>query len=184
MSIRFHLRVPHCLCQSRSVRLIVRRDVHLPVGDAVLFQTARLLTGDADNTQQGIIGCTDRRDQHIARPQCAVQCGGDGVGAVDKLDADQGVLRPENLRVDGIQHVPALVIVAIAGGPGKNGLGHPVLLEGGQHFLAVVLRHFVNMGKLGRNLSLRLLCQRQHTGGYAQWICHVHGLISSLSQNA
>ena len=105
------------------------------------------------------------------------------MGSVDKLDADQGILRAENIRVNSVQGVSALIVIAIAGGPCKKRFRHPVFLKGRQHLLTVVLRHRVNLGKLRCNLPLRLLRQSQHAGRKPQWIGHIHHSISSLSQN-
>lgn len=43
------------------------------------------------------------------------------MGSVDKLDADQGILRAENIRVNSVQGVSALIVIAIAVFPAKKG---------------------------------------------------------------
>ena len=80
------------------------------------------------------------------------------MGAVDELDAHQGVLSAENFGVDLIQGVSSQVIVAVAGGAGEVGFCHPVVLEGGQDFLTVVFRHGVDVGELSADVRLRLPC--------------------------
>ena len=78
------------------------------------------------------------------------------MGAVDELHPHQGVLRAENIGVNLIQGVPAQVVIAVAGGAGEVGLRHPVLLEGGEHLLRILLRHRVNAGELLRQVRLGL----------------------------
>ena len=62
----------------------------------------------------------------------------------------------EEVGVDQVQGIPAQIVVAVAGGAGEVGLGHPVLLEGGQHLLGVLLGDGVDAGKLLRQVGLSL----------------------------
>ena len=84
------------------------------------------------------------------------------MGAVDKLDAHQSGLGAEDLGVDFVQLIPAQVVIAVAGGAGKVGIGHPVVLECLQHPLGVLLGDGVNAGKLLPQLGLGLLAQLTH----------------------
>ena len=102
----------------------------------------------ADDPQQGVVGGPHGGHQHVPRLQTAVQGGGDGVGTVDELNAHQGGLGAEDLGVDLVQLVPAQVVVAVAGGTGEVGVGHPVGLEGVQHPGGVLLGDGVDTGKL------------------------------------
>ena len=84
------------------------------------------------------------------------------MGAVDELDAHQSGLGAEDLGIDLVQLVPAQVVVAVAGGAGKVGVGHPVVLEGLQHPLGVLLGDGVDAVKLLPQLGLGLLPQASH----------------------
>ena len=106
------------------------------------------------HTQEGVVGGPHDGQEHIPRLQAAVEGAGDGVGAVDKLDAHQGGFGAEELGIDLVQFVPAQVVVAVAGGAGEVPLGHPVVLEGLQHPLGVVLGDGVNAGKFLKKLLL------------------------------
>ena len=80
------------------------------------------------------------------------------MGAVDELDAHQGVLGAEDLGVDLIQGVPTQVVIAVPSGAGEVGFRHSMVLEGGQHLLAVVFRHGVDVGELSTDVRFRLAC--------------------------
>ena len=88
------------------------------------------------------------------------------MGAVDELHPHQGVLGAKDVGVDPVQGVPAQVVVAVAGGAGKVGLRHPVLLEGGEHLAGVLLRDGVDAGELLRQLPLGLGGQGQNSVAY------------------
>ena len=116
----------------------------------------------ANDTQHGVVGRAHGGYQHVPRLQAAVQGAGDGVGAVDKLDAHQSGLGAENLGIDLIQLISAQVVVAVTGGADKVSVGHPVGLERLQHPLGVLLSDGVNAGKLLPQLGLGLLAQLTH----------------------
>ena len=82
------------------------------------------------------------------------------MGAVDELDAHQGVLGVEDLRVDLFQFVPAQVVISVAGGSGKVALGDPVGLKGVQHLLRVGLGHLIHPVELLPQVGLGLSGQR------------------------
>ena len=82
------------------------------------------------------------------------------MGAVDEADADQGVLGAEDLGVDLLQLVPAQVVIAVAGGTGEVCLRHPVLLEGRQDLLGILLGDGVNALELRAQIGLGLPAQR------------------------
>ena len=69
------------------------------------------------------------------------------MSAVDKLDPHQGGLGAEEIGIDLVQLVPAQVVVAVSGRPGKIVLRHAVFLERAQHPLGVLCRNGVNMSK-------------------------------------
>ena len=81
------------------------------------------------------------------------------MGAVDELHPHQGIFGAEQLREDLIQLVPAEIVIAVAGGPGKIGLRHPVLLKSGQDLAGVLLRDGINAVELVPQPGLRLGCQ-------------------------
>ena len=113
----------------------------------------------SNNTHQGVVGRTHGGHQHIPRFQCSKQGAGDGVGAVDKLLADQGRLRPEDLGVHGLQFLPACVVVAVAGGAGKISVGDPAILKRRKHPAGILPGNSVNAGKLLRQFALGLVPQ-------------------------
>ena len=83
------------------------------------------------------------------------------MSSVDKLQADQRRLRSKEIGVNLIQLVPPQIVVAVAGGSGKIGLRHPMLLECRQNTSGIFLGNGVNTVKLLSQLSLRLVPQVQ-----------------------
>ena len=158
---RLHPGVGGRLGHALQVGLVVK-EFHLTILDAVVFQGAVTLVHHSDNSQHGVVGRAHGGHQHVPRLQAAVQSAGNGVGAVDKLDSHQGGFGAEDLGVDFVQLVPAQVVVAVAGGTGKVGIGHPAVLERLQHPLGVLLGDSVNAGKLLPQLGLGLLAQLTH----------------------
>ena len=71
------------------------------------------------------------------------------MGAAGDLRSDQSGLSVEHVGVDPLQIVPALVVVAVAGGGGEMGGVDPVFLHGGQHLALVVLCRLVDGVKSG-----------------------------------
>ena len=81
------------------------------------------------------------------------------MGAVDKADTDQGVLRAKNVGVNLLQLVPAQIVVTITGGAGKVGFCYTVLLKRRQDLLRIFLRNGIDTGKLLSQVSLSLPAQ-------------------------
>ena len=102
------------------VKAAVRKQVYLAVADAVFPQGAGG-GADADDLLQRVIGCAHGGEQFISRQQVGGQGHGQGVGAAGNLRPHQRSLRVEHICIDPFQIVPALVIVAVAGGGGKVG---------------------------------------------------------------
>ena len=138
----------------------------MPVLHAVVFQGAGALVHRSHHPQQGVVGRAHGGQQHVPRLQRSKQGAGDGVGAVDKLDAHQGGLSTEEVGVNLVQLIPAQVVVAVAGSAGEITVGHPVLLKSGQHPGGVLLGDGVNAGKFLGQLALGLVAQSPDTVVY------------------
>ena len=125
------------------VKRPVRLQIRLGVGDAVLLQGALALP-DADDLLQRVIGSTHGREQLIARQEVGGEGHRQGMGAAGDLGTHQGGLRMEDVGIDPLQVVPALVVIAVASGGGEVGGVHPVFLHGADDLALVVLRHGVD----------------------------------------
>ena len=112
--------------------------VRLGVGNTVLLQRALALP-DADDLLQRVIGCAHGGEQFISRQQVGGQGHGQGVGAAGDLGPYQCGFRVEHVGIDPFQIVPALVVVAVAGGGGKVGGVYPVFLHGRNNLGLIVL---------------------------------------------
>ena len=66
------------------------------------------------------------------------------MGAAGDLGPHQGGLGVEHVGVDPLQVVPALVVIAVAGGGGEVGGVDPVFLHGCQDLALVILRCLVD----------------------------------------
>jgi hypothetical protein len=98
------------------------------------------------------------------------------VGAVHEGEADHGVLGAEDVGVDLTQGLPAQVVIAIAGGALKMGLGDLVLLKGRQDLLGVLLRNGVDALKLLGERSLGLVPKGTDTVAYLKRPITLHPL--------
>ena len=125
--------------------------VRLGVGDAVLLQRAAALP-DADDLLQGVVGSAHGGEELVPRQEVGAEGHRQGMGAAGDLGPHQGCLRVEDVGVDPLQVVPALVVVAVAGGGGEVGGVHPIFLHGGHHLGLVVLGHLVDAVKAGAQL--------------------------------
>ena len=74
----------------------------MPVLHAVVLQRAGALVHRPHDAQEGVVGRTHGGQQHIPRFQRPEQGAGNGVGAVDKLDAHQGGLGAEEAGINFI----------------------------------------------------------------------------------
>ncbi|CAN4044771.1 Peptidase propeptide and YPEB domain, partial [Dysosmobacter welbionis] len=117
--------------------------VRLGIGDAILLQGAFALP-DADDLLQGVIGGSHRGQQLVPRQQVGGEGHCQGMGAAGDLGTDQSRLRVEHIGVHSLQVVPAVIVVAVAGGGGKVGGVYPVFLHGGQDLALVVLCRLIN----------------------------------------
>ena len=138
----------------------------MPILHAVVFQGAMALVHRPHYPQQSVVGRAHGGQQHITTFQGSKQGAGDGMGAVNELDAHQCGLGAEDIGVDFVQLVPAQVIVAVASGAGKIAICHPVLLKGSQHPGGVLLGDGVNAGKFLGQLALGLVAQSPDTVVY------------------
>ena len=151
--------------QPLQVRAVILQ-LYLPVFHPVVPQGAVALVRRADGPHQGVIGGPHRGQEHIPRLQRPEEGAGDGVSAVDELDAHQGRLGAEQVGVDLVQLVPAQVVIPVPGCAGKVPLCHPVLLERGQHPGGVLLGNGVDACKLLRQALPGLLPQVQDPLAY------------------
>ena len=142
------------LGDGRIIRLPCFRQVHLPVVDAVEFEGTVGVPLDTDGGAQSVIGHAGDGQNGFPGLCQGEHGGGEGVGTVHKADAHKGGLRPEDLGIDLIQGLPAQVVIAIAGGAGKAGLGHLVVLKGLHDPAGVLLGQSVDLGKAGGDARL------------------------------
>ena len=112
-----------------------------------------------DDLFQSIVGAAGERDNGIPRAQHTEQGSGEGMGTGYKVVADQGIFTAEDVGQYSVQRLPADVAIAIAGGAGKHRLTHPVLDEGGQHLLGIVVGGFIDLLEDGGTLLLGLAAE-------------------------
>ena len=133
--------------------------VDLPVFDAELLQRTVAVSGQTDDAPQGIIGHSGHAEHHVAGTEHAEQGHGQGMGTADKVVTHQRILRAQRRGIHLIQGVPAPVAVAIAGGGNKVAFADAGFNKGGQHFLLVIVLHFLNPGHGGGDVLHGLLCR-------------------------
>ena len=166
--------LPDGVVVERSIRFQVR----LGIGDAVLRQGAGR-GPNADDLLQRVIGGPHRGQQLVPRQQVGREGHRQGVGAAGDLGPHQGRLRVEHVGVHPLQVVPAVVVVAVAGGGGKVGGVHPVFLHSVEHLALVVLRRLVDGVEPGPQVPQHRLAVFIHRPADAQLFIHglnFHGL--------
>ena len=93
---------------------------------------------------EGVVGQAHRGEQLVPRQEVGAEGHCQSVGAAGDLGADQGRLGVEYIGVDPLQAVPAVVVIAVAGGSGEVVGPHPVFLHRQQDLGLVGLRRPVN----------------------------------------
>ena len=73
----------------------------------------------ADNGLHGVVGFPGGSDHFIPGMEIPQKGHSQSVGAGYELGTDQGGFRLEDIRINQVQLVPAQVVIAVAGGPGK-----------------------------------------------------------------
>ena len=66
---------------------------------------------------------------------------------VHKIEAHERRLRSEDLRIDLFQHLTPEIVITVAGGAGKAGLRHAVVLKGFHHPAGVGHGNFLHGGE-------------------------------------
>ena len=157
---RFDLLFLNSGLDSGKVRLAVMIQFHLPIFYTVRAKSTWGISRDPDHTLDRIIGRASHIQELVSRLQGAKKGTGNGVGPVDKLEAHQGILRMENVRVDLFQFIPPHVVISIPRRAGKVTFRHPEGLKGIQNLLRIALRDSVYDCKLLCQIRFRLLRQR------------------------
>ena len=162
------------------VKAAVRKQVYLTVADAVFPQGAGR-GADADDLLQGVIGRPDGAQQLVARQEVGPQRQCQRMGAAGDLGPDQRRLRVEHVGIDALQIVPALVVVAVAGGEVKVGGIETILVHGGENFGLIILGNVVHTGHFLVQSVQYSLSKIQHLRTDAQLLIHFiggHGIVA------
>ena len=80
--------------------------------------------------------------------------------AVYKADTHECGLGAENIGVDLVERVTAVVIVAVAGRTGKQIVGHSVLRKCRQHLLGVAVTDLLETLEIRTDLAFSLTAER------------------------
>ena len=80
--------------------------------------------------------------------------------AVDKADAHESSFRAEDVGVNFIERIAAVVIIAIAGRTGEQIVGNAVLCEGGEHLFGIPVADFLNTGKIRTDFTFGFGAER------------------------
>ena len=73
--------------------------------------------------------------------------------AVDKADAYESSFRAEDVGVNFVERIAAVVIIAIAGRTCEQIVGNAVLCEGGKHLFGIPVTDLLNAGKIRTNFT-------------------------------
>ena len=134
-----------------EVKAAVFAQVDLPIADAVLLERARAFA-KTDDLLKRIVGLAGDSEHLVARQQVGGQRDGQRVCAAGDLRADERGLGVEGTRVDALQIVAPLVIVAVAGRGGEVCRVHAVFLHRADDFRLIELGDLFDSGKAGFEL--------------------------------
>ena len=162
------------------VKAAVRKQVYLAVADAVFPQGAGR-GADADDLLQRVIGRPDGAQQFVARQEVGPQRQCQRMSAAGDLGPDQRRLCVKHIGIDALQIVPALVVVAVAGGEVKVGGIETILVHGGENFGLIILGNVVHTGHFFVQSVQYSLSKIQHLRTDAQLLIHFiggHGIVA------
>ena len=134
-----------------EVKAAVFAQVDLRIADAVLLERAWAFS-KADDLLKRIVGLAGDSEHLVARQQVGGQRDGQRVCAAGDLRADERGLGVEGARVDALQIVAPLVIVAVAGRGGEVCRVHAVFLHRADDFRLIELGDLFDSGKAGFEL--------------------------------
>ena len=161
----------------RIVRPAVGGELDLCVVDAVEFQGSEGVPADTDGGAQRVVGRARDGEHRLPRRSQREHRGTQGVGAVDKAETHQRALGAEDLRIDLIKRFTAQIVIAVAGGPGKAGVGDALVLKGGHNAQRVLLRYAVDLAKA---LFTALFGALSHGEHFGTDIGNLHGISFSF----
>ena len=159
------------LCEDFPDRLpvkeVIRKEVDLPVADAVLGKGAP--GGSyADHLFQRVVGFSRNREEDLPGAQVPEQGRCQGVGAAGDLRANQRILRVEVVGIHLLEAVPSDVIVAVAGGAGEVCLSDVGILHRLDNAQLIDLRDGVDFVKPVPKALQNRLCKGKDPVGDAK----------------
>ena len=132
--------------------------VDLLIADAVALHAAAVIAGNG--ILKGVVRRSGNGQNGVPGLYCGEHCAGQGMRAVDKADAHESSFCAENIGIDFIERIAAVVIVAIAGRAGKQIVGNAVLCEGGKHLFGIPVTDLLNTGKIRTNFTFGFGAER------------------------
>ena len=145
-----------CL-DGRQVRLAVL-EVNLPVADAVALHAAAVIAGDG--VLQRVIRRSGDGQHGVAGLDGGKHRAGERVCAVYKADTHECGLGAENIGVDLVERVTAVVIIAVAGRAREQIVGYSVLRKCRQHLLGVAVTDLLETLEIRTDLAFSLTAER------------------------
>ena len=133
-------------------------EVNLLVADAVALHAAAVVAGD--RVLERVIGGTGDRKHGIPGLDRGKHGAGQRVCAVDKADAHERSLGAENVRINVVERVAAVVVVTITGCPGEQVVRHAVFGKCRKHLFGIPVADLLDAGKIRHDFALSLLAER------------------------
>ena len=132
--------------------------IDLLIADAVALHAAAVIAGNG--ILKGVVRRSGNGQNGVPGLYCGEHCAGQGMRAVDKADAHESSFCVENVGINFIERIAAVVIVAIAGRAGKQIVGNAVLCEGGKHLFGIPVTDILNAGKIRTNFTFGFGAER------------------------
>ena len=108
--------VPCRLTDRRQIGNAVLQ-IDLLIADAVALHAAAVIAGNG--ILKGVVRRSGNGQNGVPGLYCGEHCAGQGMRAVDKADAHESSFRAEDVGVNFVERIAAVVIIAIAGRTGE-----------------------------------------------------------------
>ena len=132
--------------------------IDLFVADAIAFHAAAIIAGNG--VLQRVVCRTGDRKHRVPALDRGKQRAGQRVRAIDKANAHERGLSAENIRINTVERVAAIVVITIAGGAGKQVVRHAVFGERREHLFGVPVADLFNACKARHDFALGLPAER------------------------
>ena len=127
----------------------------------VAQRTSACLADVADDLVERVIGLVRNRVEQVAGAEQGIQPDGERMRAAGDAVPHECCLRAEHVRIDAVERVAPLVVIAVSAARREMRVAHAVVAEGVQYARSVLHRDGVDVGKNAGERRLGFVCDLQ-----------------------